>query len=103
MPNEEFAMTKEELSGLIYKKACEEQDKYRTWLLSLPPEEILKHTYEYTIREDILIALEFSDFDEDVCTYLLALHSPIAVIYEKFNKCDYTYMEAIYDTIAHCK
>ena len=35
-----------------------EQDKFRDWLKSQPPEEILKHTYEYTVREDILMAME---------------------------------------------
>ena len=35
-----------------------EQDKYRDWLKSQPPEEILHHTYEYTVREDIVMAME---------------------------------------------
>ena len=35
-----------------------EQDKYRDWLLSQPPEEILNHTYEYTMREDIVMCME---------------------------------------------
>ena len=30
-----------------------EQETYREWLLSQPSEEILNHTYEYTVREDI--------------------------------------------------
>ena len=48
-------MTNEELNTRLYEKMFEEQEKYRGWLLSQPPEEILNHTYEYTVREDILM------------------------------------------------
>ena len=37
----------------LYEKMAAEQDKFRDWLKSQPPEEILKHTYEYTVREDV--------------------------------------------------
>ena len=37
----------------LYEKMSDEQDKFRDWLKSQPPEEILHHTYEYTVREDI--------------------------------------------------
>ena len=39
----------------LYEKMAAEQDKFRDWLKSQPPEEILKHTYEYTVRELSLI------------------------------------------------
>ena len=29
----------------LYEKMAAEQDKFRDWLKSQPPEEILKHTY----------------------------------------------------------
>ena len=32
-----------------------EQDNYRDWLLHQEPAEILNHTYEYTMREDIVM------------------------------------------------
>ena len=50
-------MTNEELNTALYEKMFAEQEQYRAWLLSQPPAEILKHTYEYTVREDILLAL----------------------------------------------
>lgn len=37
----------------LYQKASAEQDTYRAWLLTQPPEEILNHAYEYITREDI--------------------------------------------------
>ena len=35
-----------------------EQDKYRDWLLHQEPSEILNHTFEYTMREDIVMCME---------------------------------------------
>ena len=46
-------MTNEELNTALYEKMFAEQETYREWLLSQPSEEILNHTYEYTVREDI--------------------------------------------------
>ena len=54
-------MTNEELNTALYKKVFAEQEKYREWLLSQPPDEILNHCYEYTVREDIVLALEESE------------------------------------------
>ena len=50
-------MTNEELNTDLYEKMFSEQETYRAWLLAQPPEEILNHTYEYTVREDILMSL----------------------------------------------
>ena len=47
-----------DLNTALYEKMAAEQDKYRDWLKSQPPEEILHHAYEYTIREDIMMAME---------------------------------------------
>ena len=46
-------MTNAELNTALYQKMFAEQETYREWLLSKPSEEILNHTYEYTVREDI--------------------------------------------------
>ena len=45
-------MTNEELNTALYQKMFAEQEKYRDRLLSMSPEEILHHSYEYTVRED---------------------------------------------------
>ena len=39
----------------LYEKMAAEQDKFRDWLKSQPPEEILNHAYEYAVREDISV------------------------------------------------
>ena len=51
-------MTNEQLNTALYEKMFAEQEKYREWLLTQSPEEILNHTYEYTVREDIWQTVE---------------------------------------------
>ena len=55
-------MTNEELNTRLYEKMFAEQEQFRDWLLSQPPAEILNHAYEYTVREDILMSLEYHGF-----------------------------------------
>ena len=51
-------MGETDYNALLYDKMKAEQDKYRDWLLSQLPEEILNHTYEYTMREDIVMCMD---------------------------------------------
>ncbi len=51
-------MTNEEKLTALYDKMTAEQDTYRDWLKKQSPKEILHHTYEYTVREDIVMAME---------------------------------------------
>ena len=51
-------MNTETTNTELYEKMLEEQENFRGWLLGQSPEEILNHTYTYTVREDILMALE---------------------------------------------
>ena len=50
-------MTSEEMHTALYEKFRTEQDNYRAWLLKQPPEEILRHSYEYSVREDIVMMM----------------------------------------------
>ena len=79
-------MTNEELNTALYKKVFAEQEKYREWLLSQPPNEILNHCYEYTVREDIVLALEEYDLSDKQCKALLKSPSPLADVFKDFEK-----------------
>ena len=48
-------MNETDYNARLYEKMKAEQDKYRDRLLHQEPSEILNHTYEYTIREDIVM------------------------------------------------
>lgn len=89
----------ENYNVLLYKKMEAEQEKYRDWLLTQGPEEILHHTYEYTVRQDILLSLEYNDLTDEQCKALLKSPAPLADIYDEYNKRETDYMATIFDTI----
>ena len=60
-------MNTNDLNTALYEKMAAEQEKYRDWLKSQPPEEILHHTYEYTVREDIVMAMEERELTDEMC------------------------------------
>lgn len=92
-------MTPEELNTAIYHKMEAEQDSYRDWLLTLPPDEILQHAYEYAVRQDILFAMEDLELQPEQCRALLKSPSPVADILKDFEKLELDYMDAIRDCI----
>ena len=47
-------MNETDYNARLYEKMKAEQDKYRDWLLHQEPSELLNHTYEYTMREEIV-------------------------------------------------
>lgn len=65
----------EELNTKLYEKLFAEQEQFKGWLLTQPPEEILNHAYEYTIREDIVLAMEHHDVSDEQAKALLAFGS----------------------------
>lgn len=94
-----IAMTTEQLNTALYERMCEEQKRYREWLLGLPTSEALDHAYEYVMREDILCYLEYHDLDDGQAAALLRSPSPLADIYKDFEKRETSHMEDIRDTI----
>ena len=78
----------------------EEQETYRGWLLSQPPEEILNHTYEYTVREDILMALENNDISDEQAAALLKSSAPLGDVFKDFENRETGYMDIVLDCIS---
>lgn len=89
----------EALQQSLYDKLSREQDKYRDWLKGQPPEEILHHSYEYTVREDILMSMEELTLSEAETRALLLSPSPMAILYDKFSDLESGYMDTIRDSI----
>lgn len=92
-------MTGEELNTALYQKMFAEQDTYRKWLLTQTPEEILNHTYEYTVREDILMSLENNNLTDEQASALLKSPSPLGDIFSEFESRETGYMETVLDCI----
>lgn len=92
-------MTNEELNTALYEKMFAEQEQYREWLLGQPPEEILNYTYEYTVREDILMSLEYHDLSDSQAQALMLSPSPLADVFKEWENRETDYMDNIWDTI----
>ena len=88
-------MTNEELNTRLYEKMFAERD----WLLSQPPAEILNHAYEYTVREDILMSLEYHDLEDSQARALLKSDKPLKQIFERWENQETSYMDTVWDTV----
>ena len=99
LKKEVMKMSNEKLNTKLYEMMFAEQEKYREWLLSPPSEEIINHTYEYTIREDILLSVEYNDLSDKQCKALLKSPCPLADIFKDWEKRETDHMADIWDTV----
>ena len=92
-------MTNEEMHTALYEKFSAEQDNYRAWLLKQTPEEIIQHSYEYTVREDIVMMMEDAEFSPQQAAALLWKGTTLSEIYKDFTKVETGYMVILRDTV----
>lgn len=92
-------MNNNDWNTVLYEKMTAEQDTYRDWLKSQPPEEVLNHACEYTVREDIVMAMEELELTDAQAQALLESPSPLADVYRYFEKLETGYMDIIRDSI----
>lgn len=92
-------MNEKDYAAELYDKMKAEQDKYRDWLLSQEPSEILNHTYEYTMREDIVMAMEDLELSPKRAKALLKSPCPLSDVYEEFKDRETEHMDTIHDSI----
>ena len=92
-------MTNEERNVRLYEKMQEEQLRFHDHLITLPPGEILKNAYRYSVQEDILFCLENNDLTAKQCYALLSLPNPLAAVYEKWEASDHRLLNHLMDTI----
>ena len=88
-------MDSKKQQSLLYGTLLCEQTAFREWLLQQTPEEILKHTYEYTVREDIIFAFEAMKLEDEFVSVLLLSPCPLQDIYENYRKKETDYMDDI--------
>lgn len=92
-------MNEKDYCSELYEKMKAEQDKYRDWLLAQPPAEILNHTYEYTMREDIVMAMEELELSPKRAKALLKSPCPLDDVYKEFKDREVEHMDTIRDSI----
>lgn len=95
-------MDERQLNDALFTQMFAEQQDYRAWLMTLPPDEILDHAAEFAVREDILVELEAFDLPADQAAALLASPTSLADIYREWGKADTHYMDDIRDVIENC-
>ena len=81
-------MTSEQLHTALYEKLSAELKAYQEQLMAMPPSEILKHTFEHTIKEDIVCVMEDAEFDDSYVRTLLRLRNPLNALYEEYRTRD---------------
>lgn len=92
-------MTNEERNTALYQKMFAEQETFRDWLKGQSPEEILNHAYEYTVREDILMSLEYHDLSDAQADALMKSPSPLADVFRDFENRETDHMDVIWDCL----
>ena len=87
------------LAQTLQEQLCEkmrvEQSAYCLWLTAQPPEEILHHAYEYSVREDIILATEEMNLTPAQVRALLKSPAPLADVYKDFSKLETDYMSIV--------
>ncbi len=83
----------------LYNKMKAEQDSYRSWILCQTPEEILKHTYEYTVREDIVVCMEDLELDAEQAKALLRSTCPLNDVFHEFVDRETGHIDDLRDSI----
>lgn len=92
-------MTNGERNTALYQKMFAEQEVFRDWLKGQSPEEILNHAYEYTVREDILLSLEYHHLSDAQADALMKSPSPLADVFQDFEKRETDHKETIWDCL----
>ena len=92
-------MNETDYNARLYEKMKAEQDKYRDWLLHQEPSEILNHTYEYTMREDIVMCMEELELEPEKARALLRSPCPLSDVYKEFRDRETEHMDTIRDSI----
>lgn len=83
----------------LYQKMAEEQAEYRAWLLTRPAHEVLIHAYDYAVRANILITLEYNDLPDEQAAVLLQSKQPLKELFEMWRDRDGIPADAFLDAV----
>lgn len=79
----------------LLDKMTAEQDAFRESLLTLSAPEVLERSYEYNIREDILLGMESRELDSRYTEALLASPTPLADVYHMYEQSETDHMDTV--------
>lgn len=92
-------MEEKDLTTLLLEKMQAEQDQFKGWLLKQSPEEILRNTYQYTVKEDILFSFDALELTDEQARALLSSPAPLDDVYKEFLTRETGYMDILRDCV----
>ena len=92
-------MGETDYNAQLYEKMKAEHDKYRDWLLTQEPAEILNHTYQFTVQENIVMRMKDFELEPKQAKALLKSPCPLDDVYKEFKDREVEHMDTIRDSI----
>lgn len=74
------------INANLYGKMEETFQDFTNWLLKQSSEVILDHAYEYAIKENILLVLEYNDLEESQVNALLGTEDPLDFLFNELEE-----------------
>ena len=89
----------EEIYAKLYDRLYAEQEKYVEWLLSQPRIEIMRKSYEFAMREDILMIFENEELEPEHAKALYDKGVTLEALFHQFEDLETNHMQTIRDMI----
>lgn len=84
---------------LLYEKMQAENEKFKDWLLGQKPSEILNHSYEYAMYQDILLCMEDLELSPKQAKAMYQSPCPLRDALSDFDKRETDHMENLRDSL----
>ena len=84
---------------LLCEKVQKEYDAFITTLENMKPKEIIEHSYEKVMKEDIVMLCEVETLEQEKAKALYLLDCPLDAIYRYWLDIDVSYMDRLWDAI----
>ena len=89
----------EDIYAKLYERLYAEQERYVDWLLSQPRIEIMRQSYEFAMREDILMVFENEEVEPEHAKALFDKGTTLADLFHEFEDLETNHMQTIRDMI----
>ena len=83
----------------LIERIYTEHKEYLDTLKQQSPEEIIRHSYETCYREEFIILIESTIFDDETIDALLQVPNPIGILYDEWLKTDVSITDLLSETI----
>ena len=85
----------------FYKKVEKELFKYKEYLMTLKPEQIINHSHQLCIKEELCYMLHPNgeDFSIEDIKILNKLNKPLDKIYQDWNDCEWGLNEPLRESV----